>query len=272
MNKIITLEKYIKLTSVDIIKNICSEFFRKMDLHYLLYIRHYPNNDRLWLTTHGEWTKHYFEKGYQYISAFEFQSVQFPAGYYLWQTLPGQDVFNEARFHFDIDHGITVVHQLADSIEFTHLAARRSDYHITNNYLNNMNLINQFILSFRDQAKDLIAIAQANMLPSREILRLENSSHDGILEKFTKCNKTEHSIYGKKKMLSANYQNIHLTCREVECIELLKKGKTALDISLILNISKRTVESHIENIRKKLNCYNNFQLGYMISKIDNYRV
>lgn len=44
------------------------------------------------------------------------------------------------------------------------------------------------------------------------------------------------------------------TLREVECISFLFKGKTAPQIADILNLSPRTVEYYIENIKNKLDC------------------
>ncbi|WP_267426278.1 helix-turn-helix domain-containing protein [Methylobacterium sp. GC_Met_2] len=38
-----------------------------------------------------------------------------------------------------------------------------------------------------------------------------------------------------------------LTAREVECLKWSAAGKTAWDISIILSISRRTVEHHLDN-------------------------
>ncbi len=45
-----------------------------------------------------------------------------------------------------------------------------------------------------------------------------------------------------------------LTERESVCLFYLIRGKSASEIGQMLNISKRTVESHIENIKIKMNC------------------
>lgn len=43
-----------------------------------------------------------------------------------------------------------------------------------------------------------------------------------------------------------------LSSREKECLELLKKGKSAKDIARMLILSPRTIESYISNIKLKL--------------------
>lgn len=45
-----------------------------------------------------------------------------------------------------------------------------------------------------------------------------------------------------------------LTTRELECLFYLLRGKTSKEIGKILNLSFRTVEGYIDNIKHKFNC------------------
>lgn len=45
-----------------------------------------------------------------------------------------------------------------------------------------------------------------------------------------------------------------ITRREFNCLFYLMRGKTAKEIALLLHISKRTVEAHINNIKLKMTC------------------
>ena len=51
-----------------------------------------------------------------------------------------------------------------------------------------------------------------------------------------------------------------LTNREHECVFLLLRGKSAKEIGTLLSLSKRTVESYIENIKNKMNCKNKAEI------------
>ena len=44
-----------------------------------------------------------------------------------------------------------------------------------------------------------------------------------------------------------------LTKREVEVLQWSARGKTSAEISIILDLGKRTVDFHIDNAREKLN-------------------
>lgn len=58
-----------------------------------------------------------------------------------------------------------------------------------------------------------------------------------------------------------------LTARQAQCAEYLLKGKTAKEIALILNLSRRTVEYYIENIKSKFDCRSRAELILTLSKL-----
>lgn len=66
--------------------------------------------------------------------------------------------------------------------------------------------------------------------------------------------------------------NIHqfdrLTPRERDCVNCLSQGKTCKEIARRFNISYRTVEKHVENVKNKLKCYRRSDI---VSKIFEYR-
>ena len=53
--------------------------------------------------------------------------------------------------------------------------------------------------------------------------------------------------------------NPKLTIREVEVLKWLKEGKSSFEVSMILNISERTVNFHCNNIMRKLDAVNRVQ-------------
>lgn len=51
-----------------------------------------------------------------------------------------------------------------------------------------------------------------------------------------------------------------LSVRQQQCANLLLQGMTAKQIAKELNLSGRTIEHYIENLKKKLQCKNKAQL------------
>ena len=63
--------------------------------------------------------------------------------------------------------------------------------------------------------------------------------------------------------------NIYLSKRETECLRHYVQGKTAKEISQIVNLSRRTVENYIYNIKIKLNVSTKAEL--IFKAIDYFR-
>ena len=64
-----------------------------------------------------------------------------------------------------------------------------------------------------------------------------------------------HVFVGEMLKASSSLSSIELTTRERECLEWTSRGKTAWDISEILNIGESTVVSHLNNARDKFGVY-----------------
>ena len=60
-----------------------------------------------------------------------------------------------------------------------------------------------------------------------------------------------------------------ISIREFEVIHYLQKGESNKGISIILDLSPKTIKRHIENIYKKLDIHDRYQLFYLISLIEN---
>jgi DNA-binding CsgD family transcriptional regulator len=59
----------------------------------------------------------------------------------------------------------------------------------------------------------------------------------------------------------------NLSSRESECLYWMAQGKTADETACILKISKRTVECHRENCRKKIGAHYSFtNLLFLVGK------
>ena len=54
-------------------------------------------------------------------------------------------------------------------------------------------------------------------------------------------------------------RDVHLTARELEVMRWTMEGKTAWEVSVIINISEWTVKQHLSNVIEKLHCVNKHQ-------------
>lgn len=54
--------------------------------------------------------------------------------------------------------------------------------------------------------------------------------------------------------LTDTIEELDITDRQLECLYFLLSGKNSAEIAETLQLSKRTIETHMENLKKKLNC------------------
>lgn len=73
--------------------------------------------------------------------------------------------------------------------------------------------------------------------------------------------------------LTQDTRNIEtlLTPRELECLSLTARGFTAKGIAKTLKLSRRTIETHSNNMRKKLQCYSKTRLAEIYWEYDSLK-
>lgn len=226
------------------VKEICSPYFTQLGLDHFNYIHRDNNGNVSYLCSNPAWLEHYLKKSYPKIGAFEQKTELSQYKYILWNGLDRNDpILIDSKNMIGVEYGITIIKAESDGVGFYNLGTKSSNSSIVNAYVNNIDKYENFILEFQENA--------AAMLVRAKQLKMHINSDDS-----TKSNKSGY-----------RFGNLHLTEREFECINYLALGKTAEEISIILSISKRTVETHIQNIKNKLNCYSQFRLGYLLGRM-----
>jgi DNA-binding NarL/FixJ family response regulator len=68
--------------------------------------------------------------------------------------------------------------------------------------------------------------------------------------------------------LGEEFPNIYLTGREADCMVLLLHYYTNEEVAEKLNLSTRTIEFYVKNMRQKLNCHSKIQLVDRIQRTE----
>ena len=72
--------------------------------------------------------------------------------------------------------------------------------------------------------------------------------------------KVDLSMQGENYQVRTNRGKVVLTPRELDCLYYALIGFTAKVTARLLNISHRTVETHIENIKNKTGCFSRLEI------------
>ncbi len=96
--------------------------------------------------------------------------------------------------------------------------------------------------------------------PIKEILKSLQEKHIALAPAASTHPTISFMKIGNKYIIRTTRGEIALTKRELDCAELLVKGNTAKETARILNISPRTAEEYLDNIRLKLSCRNKLEI------------
>lgn len=252
----ISLKDNLSLSLHQEVQEICQPFFKKYQLNHLNYIRLYKDNSVFYLCNDQGWLKNYLKQAYPTIGAFEQRPELSKFRYVLWSALEKDDVIlKDTREIFNTNHGIAVIEKHKDYCEFYNIGTSNKNQSSINFFINNYDVLTQFCNTFRDKASKLMRLASTQKL---------------ILPQPGSIYRTPENELVTDKNNAGNFitklQSTHLTKTELLCIKLYLADKTTKEIASLLGISTRTVEKHIEHIKLKFNCKNQFQLGYAVAK------
>lgn len=174
-------------------------------------------------------------------------------GYVLWgnSDVEKTSPIVAASYEFNLWHGLRIYEKHADSVECWHFAAHIENYQIVNLYLNSLDLFKHFILYFRDKTSSFINTSKTGILAKLE----EGVDHGVVMSDFSQqkqdfLNNTSIDHYHLK---NGDYK-IALSKREAQCLNYLQQHKTIKEIARFMELSPRTVESYLNNVKMKAGC------------------
>jgi DNA-binding CsgD family transcriptional regulator len=248
------------------IKNIHTDFCKDVDtickplymigINYFHFVRSYKDKSRISLSNNKLFSEYYYDKCYYLQPAIAKVPNINKSACYLWLSLKNNIIFQDLSNLFDIDNGITIIRNFVNYSDYYYFGSRPGNVEINNLYLVKLKLLERFIAYFTDSATSLIHYTEKHriVIPALKNI-LEPISPPGLvfnninlIEDFEKNTPIKH--YRVNDGLQENI----FSARQMDCIVGILDGKTAKDISLDLNLSVRTVENYLNNIKFKLGC------------------
>lgn len=136
------------------------------------------------------------------------------------------------------------------------------------NILNNIGYINEFIDylndEFRALKKKVEPVSVFNLRDKNGYL-----TEAGIISPDF-CNLRRKNILSVIKKSWLN--DIYLSCQQNRCLRYLGTGDTAKDIGKKMNLSSRTVEFYINNLKTKLRCSSKKELTHIAVELKKYAI
>lgn len=167
---------------------------------------------------------------------------QYTSGYFLGDLLNIGQEFKEACCAHNMWHFFIITRRNKENTEIFYFGAPPEASHINHFYLNNINVLENFILGFKEKMSTLIKTHE-----TQRVIYPIHQDITGLIEL-------------PQKISLANLNSLKLTMRENQCLSYFRQGYSAKMIARHLNISHRTVEHHLAHIRKKLKLHTTKQL------------
>lgn len=241
------LQKHIALTGCNDVGAIMLPLIRPHGMTVFNYYRSYFDGSQVRLSTDHAWTEHYFKKEYINRLTVPQSYLHKPLNYFIWFNNDCPEMLLDAALNFNTSNGISIAIRHDNHIEYFCFATTRDNQAIINFYINNLDILQNYCHIFSEKAADLLVEAE----------------HDRIII-------TQNSNIISQNSTTYDTLNItKITQRETDCISYLLKGLNNKEIALKLNISNRTVETHVNNLKDKFYCRNKLELTLLLSKMFN---
>ncbi|MHB1947838.1 MAG: LuxR family transcriptional regulator [Gammaproteobacteria bacterium] len=220
------------------INEICHSL-KKIGIHLFSYRRCFTDGSRINFSNNADWLLDYYKLNLYQSSLFEKSISSYSTGFSLWPQESSLAVFLHGRQYYNSDNGITYVINYNEYCDFFIFGADKNNKQIINFYINNLDLLKNFSGYFYNQTKKIIAVSAKNRiyLPERAM--------QSDIGKY---------VYRQNITNFKNNIMLNLSNREKSCLYGILAGQTAKQIAGELNLTFRTVEYYIENLKKKMGC------------------
>lgn len=234
------------VTEADSIRQIC-EPLKLIGIDDFFYMRVYNDETIIDFATHIDWGVHFFDKLQDnFYSKAEVNSHFHSSNQTtLWQDYPDNLIWKEGRDYFKVGNGLTIIRRSENYNESFSFFSKKTNNQTAETYIGHTELLEKFIDYFKQKAQPLILKAEQNKLSIPRFYKTNAEEPRGTF--IESIQKFLEKIDIKKNIKKFS----ELTQRECECLYWTAQGKTAEEVGMIINSSKRTVETHLNSVKEK---------------------
>ncbi len=234
-------------------KKLCAPLL-DLGITSLTHSRYLKNGKMLRIASDAEWSEIYFKNNFHsHPEGYHASIEQVCSGFSdlnitLWSGRPNTEIY-KILANYGIWNGITLCTKDQDSLEGWSFGSTLDNDEIINFYLANLQLLKNFVLYMKDKAKDILDVTDTDKLFSYNLGGYaENLDLTRKLIEFSKTTQAERFYLDKSN-------KTYITKREFEVLCQLSRGKSFKEVGLVLGISHRSIEAHMDNIKTKYNLH-----------------
>ncbi len=234
-----------------------------MGFNYLCIFKIFFNGNRyLYLCNDSKWLEYcvrYIQDNETYLSQEAKYAKENEYHILLWPTVIYDELL-QGLYNFDIWNGISIFKKSKNYVEIWGFATSRDKPQISNFYINKIELLKSFTRFFNESGKKIIDCQDTSKLAIYTNMQQTNIFDFEDPYDMKEINKFIASTIPQKYPILSPYGEVFLSPREKQCLNLMSFGKTAKEAALELNISSKTVELYMKNIKQKTQTHNKADL------------
>lgn len=222
-----------------------------MGLTHFVYTRFQSGRKYMLLVNNHEDLERFFSKHLdRYFMKQDFSILPQGRYYVFWPYAPSNPMLNSLK-DWNIWNGFSILERDSASVEGFHFATTTENQDILDLYMNQRGLLDSFIIYFLEKLNS--ALRSHGKLPFwtyPDEFRLDLDQKSRFVKTYDAI---RNSITLKKYNVSYNGITSTLTKRHLDLINAVSKGKSDKEIAQLYELSPRTIESYLINIRNKYN-------------------
>ncbi len=247
-----------------LIEDLCSDLFSNTKIKEFGYLRILADGRYLFLCSHLDFTVFYLENIHSNRDNFVGKDMRshHTNGYYCTLLPKKRDNYLiDVLYNFNLWNGLCFFKRQKQYIEAWSFVSDKSVDSLSDYYFNYLEPLQSFAEDFSTLSIDLFKDAKENLAIYKEYqigeigeigakaVAINYKTNKERIDQFMKLTEPKRKI-----AIVTDRGEEYLTKSELFCMEKLMIGLGAKEIARLATRSHRTVEKHIENIKKKLEC------------------
>jgi len=246
------------------VNSFCEPLFNTFDMALFSYVRIFPNCKMLRLSNIPSLTDQYFKHSF-YNDSKVYGIPKISINNISYSLLIGEPQGDFCRIlynDFKIWNFLLIYERLEDYSNCWCMGASRENSEILGVYLNHIEAFKKFIVYFKEKFLSSPDFLNPLVYITTSVDHLKKSAQtqEKDHEKFFEETKWSNLLLKPEKNI------LRLSKREGECLIHLVNGLTMKKMASLMDVSIRTIETHINNIKIKTKCYNKSEIIQLANK------
>lgn len=263
MTDIVVSKNYASLTGAEDFRCLCQPLLTNTDIASCCYVRLYENGSYFHLATDPKLNDFIlFKSRGKFLfdvrvidTIYNNASPNKNKAHMFAEDVDNVNFLSPMHKLFKIKSNFNVIEKIDDYYEaFWFITSTENPMHSF--YVNHYDVLERFMLYFKEQGQDLIKTGEKNKITwfnnNPKYHKLLQNLKEGAIKKNNHLADIKNSFKLKKYPLNNKGVKAYITSRELECLIFLSKGFSYKEIGHFLQVSDRTVETHIQHIKNKL--------------------